>query len=158
QKIFARATAAKNDPQQIKSVIYQIKYAHTLSEDSRIEALSLVDSLIGHAAQPAAQILKSIRAELYHHYQQENRYRLYGRTELEVEDEKDVSTWSNSKLLDQIGKDYLASLENPELLKQTPVERYDAILLKGKNTRNLRPTLFDFLAHRALQFFTSTER
>ena len=33
-------------------------------------------------------------------------------------------------------------------------EPYDAIILKG-NVRHLRPGLYDLLAHRALEYFTS---
>ena len=49
---------------------------------------------------------------------------------------------------------YLASLENPELLKKTPVGDYDAVLLQG-NARELRPKMFDLLAWRALDYFRS---
>ena len=41
-------------------------------------------------------------------------------------------------------------------MKQTALEPYDAIILKG-NVRHLRPTLFDLLAHRALDYFESDE-
>ena len=37
------------------------------------------------------------------------------------------------------------------------LEPFDAIILKG-NVRNLRPTLFDLLAHRALDYFKNDER
>ncbi|HYC27500.1 MAG TPA: alpha-2-macroglobulin, partial [Chitinophagaceae bacterium] len=36
-------------------------------------------------------------------------------------------------------------------------EPYDAIIIKG-NTRHLRPTLYDLLAHRALEYFENDER
>ena len=42
-------------------------------------------------------------------------------------------------------------------MEQTKLEFYDAIIIKG-NVRHLRPTLFDLLAHRALDYFKSDEQ
>ena len=51
----------------------------------------------------------------------------------------------------------MASLKNEKLLQQTKLEPFDAIIIKG-NVRYLRPTLYDLLAHRALDYFKSDER
>ena len=44
------------------------------------------------------------------------------------------------------------------MLKETKLDGFDPIIVKGQNTRQLRPTLFDFLAHRALEYFMNDER
>src|SRR4029077_17771504 len=49
------------------------------------------------------------------------------------------------------------SIKNSSLLQQTKLISYDAIILKG-NVRHLRPTLFDLLTHRALDYFKNDER
>ena len=52
---------------------------------------------------------------------------------------------------------YLQSIQNEKLFQQTKLEPFDAIIVKG-NVRHLRPTLYDLLAHRALEYFKSDER
>src|SRR6185369_7124221 len=49
------------------------------------------------------------------------------------------------------------TVKNSSLLQQTNLTAYNAIILKG-NVRHLRPTLFDLLAHRALDYFENDER
>ena len=51
----------------------------------------------------------------------------------------------------------MISIKNSSLLQQTTLTAYNAIILKG-NVRHLRPTLFDLLAHRALDYFKNDER
>ena len=42
-------------------------------------------------------------------------------------------------------------------MQQAKLEPFDAIIVKG-NMRQLRPTLYDLLAHRALDYFKNDER
>ncbi len=56
----------------------------------------------------------------------------------------------------KISELYLQSIKEEKLLQQTKLEPFDAIIIKG-NVRHLRPTLFDLLAHRALDYFESDE-
>lgn len=44
-------------------------------------------------------------------------------------------------------------VKNDDLLKNTSLQNFEAILQKGTNTRQLRPTLYDLLAHRALNYY-----
>ncbi|MEO6732277.1 MAG: alpha-2-macroglobulin family protein [Ferruginibacter sp.] len=156
--IYNMAVKDNNDPQQIKSSIYQIKYRQLVEEDSRENNIFFIDTLIAKAKNPVKNILQSMQAEMFWQYMQNNRYKFYNRTKLIDEKSKDISTWSLDKLHATISRLYKASLANDELLKQTKLEGYDPIIIKGENTRQLRPTLFDFLAHRALQYFMNDER
>ncbi|MEO8961232.1 MAG: alpha-2-macroglobulin family protein [Ginsengibacter sp.] len=82
---------------------------------------------------------------------------MYQRTNTENFDKKDIATWTSDDLHHEIGELYVASLKDEKLLQQTKLDPFDAIILKG-NVRNLRPTLFDLLAHRALEYFKNDER
>src|SRR6185436_2457089 len=90
-------------------------------------------------------------------YFQQNRYKLYGRTNTADFNKNDIATWTADDLQKKTGELYLASLKNETLLQQIKLEPFDAIILKG-NVRNLRPALYDLLAHRALDYFKSDER
>ncbi|MEO6488887.1 MAG: alpha-2-macroglobulin family protein [Ferruginibacter sp.] len=156
-RIFDMATASGNQVQQVKSAMYQMKYRNLVEEDNKENNIFYVDTLISKTKAPARNILQSMQAELLLSYRQNNRYKFYNRTKLTEEKSRDITTWSLEKLNETISSVYKASLKNETALKNTPLNGLDAILEKGKNTRQLRPTLYDLLANRALNYFSSTE-
>jgi uncharacterized protein YfaS (alpha-2-macroglobulin family) len=156
--IYQQAVKDKNDPQQIKACMYLIKYRNMVEEDSRENNIFYVDTLIEQAKAPAKNILQSMQAQMFWQYLQNNRWKFYNRTALAEEKSKDIATWSLEKLHQTIARLYKASLSNDALLKSTRLEGFEAIIQKGESTRQLRPTLFDFLAHRALGYYANDER
>ncbi|MFZ1784830.1 MAG: alpha-2-macroglobulin family protein [Ferruginibacter sp.] len=155
--IYNLSVKEGNAAQQIKSCMYQIRYRNMIEEDSDENNIFFVDTLIAKADAPARNILQSMHAEMFWQYLQNNRWKFYDRTKLKEEKSKDISTWSIDKLYATISSLYTASLQGTSLLKNTKLDGIDAILIKGENTRQLRPTLYDFLAHRALAFFMNDE-
>jgi len=156
-KIFDAATKDGNEAQQVKAAMYQMKYRNLVEEDNRVNNIFYLDTLIARSKAPAKNILQSMQAELFLSYRQNNRYKLYDRTKLVDEKSKDITTWSIDKLNATITSLLKASLKNEAVLKTTSLIGLDAIIVKGINTRHLRPTLYDFLAHRALSYFMSSE-
>jgi uncharacterized protein YfaS (alpha-2-macroglobulin family) len=155
--IYKLAVKDNNDAQQIKSCMYQVKYRNMVEDDSHENNIFFLDTLISNAKAPAKNILQSMQAEVLWKYLQNNRWKFYDRTKLTEEKNKDISTWSMEKIHAVITKLYKSSLQNDALLKSTALDAYDPIIIKGTNTQALRPTLFDFLAHRALEYFMSDE-
>lgn len=160
-EIYNSAQNQHNDPQQIKALIYRMKYDDQVEEDGLKGNISEVEYLLRHATQPARSVLQSMQAEMYWHYWQGNRYRLYSQTNLDqpvAAADADIGTWTAQQLQAKIAALYAASIEESELLKHTRLDAFAAIILPGKNTAALRPTLYDLLAHRALDYFESDER
>ncbi|UEG51270.1 alpha-2-macroglobulin [Ferruginibacter lapsinanis] len=155
--IYTLAIKDKNDAQQIKSCMYQIKYRNMMEEDSRENNIFLIDTLIAKAKAPAKNILQSMQAEMFWQYLQNNRWKFYSRTKLAEEKSNDITTWSIDKIHATISELYISSIANDALLKKTRLEGLEAIIIKGENTRQLRATLFDFLTHRALSYFMTDE-
>lgn len=156
-KIYAMAKLEKKEAQQIKALLYQMALKQEKEEDALIKNILQIEKEIGLATGASKAILNSIAAETYWTYFQENRYRLYDRTETVDFKKNDISTWSVGDFHQKITQLYLASVKDEKLLQQTKLESYDPIILKG-NVRHLRPTLFDLLAHRALEYFKNDER
>jgi uncharacterized protein YfaS (alpha-2-macroglobulin family) len=157
EQIFADAIKTNNDPQQIKAAMHIMKYRNMVEEDNQQKNIFYVDTLIAKTKAPAKNVLLSMQAQLFQSYKEQHRYQLYNRTALTEEKGNDITTWSITKLNEKISSLYKASLKNEDLLKTTKLDALDVIIEKGKNTRSLRPTLYDFLAHRALDYFMSTE-
>ncbi|HWJ29131.1 MAG TPA: MG2 domain-containing protein, partial [Flavisolibacter sp.] len=157
KKIYSRAKKEGQDAQVIKSLVYMIGLQQETRENNLQQAIQDVDKEIAGSREPVASILKSLEANLFWQYLQQNRYQLYDRTNTVGFNKEGIATWTLEDLHKKISDLYLQSIKNEQLLKDTKLERYDAIIIKG-NTPYLRPTLFDLLAHQALEYFKNDER
>ncbi|HEY5406654.1 MAG TPA: alpha-2-macroglobulin, partial [Ginsengibacter sp.] len=156
-KIYTAAKKDNNDPQVIKALLYKITLKQNIEEDAAVKSIDSLTIEIASAKEPAKSILESITAQMYWNYFQQNRYQLYQRTNTVNFDKKDIATWTADDLHKKIGELFVASVKDKNLLQQTKLDQFDAILIKG-NVRYLRPTLYDLLAHEALAYFKSDEQ
>jgi len=156
-KIYETAKKENNDPQIIKALLYRITLGRNLEENANVKSIALIEKEIQSSKQPAASILNSILAEMYWNFLQQNRYKLYNRTQTVDFKKDDILTWGIQDLHKKIGDLYRASIKEEKLLQQTKLGPLDAIIIKG-NVRYLRPTLYDLLAHRGLDYFKNDER
>ena len=157
KKIYALAKKENQDAQVIKALIYMTGLQSQNRENNEMLSIREIEAEIITSKQPVTAILKNILAEVYWNYFQEHRWQLYSRTKTYNYQKYDITSWDAEDFHKKISELYLQSLQNEKLLQQTKVETFDAIVIKG-NTRNLRPTLFDLLAHRAIDYFSSSER
>ncbi len=157
QKIYERAKKEKNNAQLTKALIYQVHLNIPSTENGAEESIRKVEAEIQTAQPPVRYILQSVAAGMYWQYLQNNRWKLYNRTNTAAVNKEDVATWTVVDLNEKISTLYLASIEDEKLLRQTRLEAYEPVIIKG-NTRKLRPTLYDLLAHRALNYFENDER
>ncbi|HUP11347.1 MAG TPA: MG2 domain-containing protein, partial [Niastella sp.] len=126
-------------------------------EDAVKKNILQLETEIAASKEPVKAVLQSVAAQKYWSWFQRYRWQLYNRTQTVNFQKDDLATWSSDDFHKKIGELYLASLSNEKLLQQTKLEPFDAIIIKG-NVRHLRPTLFDLLAHRALDYFKNNER
>lgn len=156
-KIYSQAKADNNDPQVIKALIFRIDLQQSFEEDATVNAIKDFEKEILLNKEPARSILYSVTAGLYWNYFQQNRYRFYQRTNTVNFKKDDIQTWTIDDFVNKTAELYLASISKDALLKNTKLETFDPVINKG-NSRHLRPTLYDLLAHRALTFFENDER
>ncbi|MGC4036780.1 MAG: hypothetical protein QM764_12545 [Chitinophagaceae bacterium] len=158
KKIYtlAKKGGSTQDAQVIKSLVYIANLQQETREDDQQAAIKEFENEIAGSKEPAASILKSLLAEMYWNYFQQNRWKLYDRTNTTQFKKEDITTWTTDDLHKKIAELYLASIKDEKLLQQTNLTSFDAIIIKG-NVRKLRPTLFDLLAHRALDYFKNDE-
>ena len=157
EKIYALAKKEGRDAQMIKALVYKMQLNEKLSEEAQKGSIQLLDKEIRTAAEPVKSILTSLLAERYYQYFQQHRYQFYNRTQTQNFQKDDIATWGITDFHAKTGALYLASIQNEKLLQQTGLQSYDAIIIKG-NMRALRPTLYDLLTHKALDYFQSDER
>lgn len=156
KQLYTKAREEQKHDELIKIIIYQAKYESQITEEANVQVIKNIENQIGQVEEPAKSILQSILADFYWQYYENNRYKFSQRTEtMELEDD-DITSWDIRRLVNEISDRYLASLSEEEILKKTRIEDYNEILIQG-NSRDVRPTLYDFLAHRALDFFSNEE-
>lgn len=155
--IYNAAKKENNYTQVIKALLYKMNLNEEISEQSKYENIALLEKEVTAAKEPAKSILNSIAASSYWNYLQQNRWKFYNRTATVNYKKEDLATWDINDLNEKISSLFLASIQNNDILKNTSLEPYDAIIIKG-NVRYLRPTLYDLLAHRALDYFKNDEQ
>ena len=156
--ISKKANKENNTSQKIKALLYSSKYAMTLEEDAQLKIITNFNTQIKEASFPTKNILESYLANLYWQYFQQNRYQFYNRTNTESKvNSKDFRTWDLTTLFYEINLHFSNSLSNTKKLQESPISEYSTILNKQKKSDLFRPTLFDILAHTALDFYKSNE-
>ena len=156
--IYAKAEKEKNSPQLIKSLIYKSKFLIVLEENAQLKVIESFKNHISKSSYPTKNILQNILANLYWQYFNENRYTIYNRTKSEKKvDEIDFRTWDLNTLFEEIHTHFNVSLENTDQLQKVAIHDFESILHIQKGSKTYRPTLYDFLANNALDFYKSSE-
>ncbi len=156
--IYQIAKTENNTGQLVKSVIYQMKLTDYKEENAFVKNLIKINEEIKTAQFPVKPLLHSMLADMYWQYYQNNRWKYNNRTETVNLKEDDIETWGLEKIVKETITQYQASLIEKEKLKLENIKIYDDIISRGNEEgRALRPTLYDFLANRAIDFYMSEE-
>ncbi len=154
EKLYARAKRENNPSQIIKTIIYRGKYESQLEEDGFVNALNKVEAEIKSAQSPTKEILHSILGEMYSNYADNNAYQFQNRTETLEFDNQDIRTWSLEQILKSADDHYRKSVAITT--RNIAIENLDDITNgQQANDANIRPTVYDFLTHRAIRFFVN---
>jgi len=152
EKVYAAAKQDKQEAQLVRAIIYK-NYLQELDDDRDInKTISGLENEINIAPPRIVSLLKSIEAEQLWQYLQDRLYQIENRTRITGDSSADILTWTASRFRKKIRSLYLASLDDQSLLQKTRLEEFNPVLVRG-NARDLRPTLFDLLAWRALDYF-----
>lgn len=157
ENIYSIAKKEKNEGQLLKAMLYRFSWQEANAEDGAKNKILQLEKEISVTEQPARSILQSITASAYHDYYNNHRWDILKRTSTKNFEKKDIDTWSSDDFHKKISQLYLASIKEKALLQNTNPEQFEAVIIKG-NTPKLRPTLFDLLAFRALEYFGNDER
>ncbi|HEX7415488.1 MAG TPA: hypothetical protein VF411_15715, partial [Bacteroidia bacterium] len=155
--IYQKAKSESNGAQLLKALLNQSKFQNYKEENSLQKTIERFSQEAASNKLPVKQVVQSILAEAYWNYYSANRWQIQQRSKLEVKG-NDLATWDLSAITQACLKNYLLSLSQADSLKQVKVDLYEPIIAGGTlDSRKLRPTLYDFLVHRAINFFKNSE-
>ena len=157
ENIFEDARKNKNTEQIIKSLIYIFKNGNHFKEYSLSSTCTKLDSLAKVSSFPESAIMHMMLADYYWAYYKRNRWKIFKRTNTVNFENNDINTWTVDVIADKIIKEYDAALSNQAELEKIPVKNLKELIIEGSTQRDLRPTLYDFIAHKAFDMFSNNE-
>lgn len=123
----------------------------------KVDAARAADVKIAEAPEPMVPILRALSASLYYNYYQFNRWQILSRTDVALEEDEDAATWGLDRLLREIDGRFQEALKDKEVIQAVPIATFDGLLDEGELEPELRPTLYDFIAHQANEFYCLEE-
>ncbi|MBI3511024.1 MAG: hypothetical protein HY064_10205 [Bacteroidetes bacterium] len=156
-QILDKAKADHNNAQIVKALMHRYLYSDAFQENSKEFAIYDLQNEMKTAKYPLAPVLHSMLGSLYWEYYQRNRWQFQQRSQTVNFQNDSINTWDLTHLVDMAMKEYRLSVIPADSLMRTHEDVYDAVITEGNVSRDLRPTLYDFLAHRAVDFFSAEE-
>lgn len=153
-QILKQAVLDQNSPQVIKALIHQGKYDLVLDWENDTTVFNNLLKMVERSENAAERsVLHSMLGELYLQYYQKDGWTIDQRTELGDLVPDDMKEWTRGILFNKVVDHLNASLAEQKELEQVKVEAYADVILLGKDSRTYYPTLYDFLARRAIEVF-----
>ena len=147
--------SAQQTPKEIASILSKLERDYQQYDNGADTVyLNISRQIEAQRGNPANEaVWHSCMATFLGNYYQENRYRILERTPVEGAVPADLNVWDLQTLVKQIVYHYQQSLRNEDFLKRIPIRDW-APLLDSVISEPYRPTLYDFLAFRALDFLS----
>ena len=158
EPIVAGAMQDKAYAEAVKAIAQRIALQGAIEGNKPEEKIARMKAEIAQSPPEMAPVLNAILANWYWHYFQQNRWRFMQRTATAQAPGDDFTTWDLPRILAEIDAQFTKALAAEAVLKATPIAAYDALLERGTAPDSYRPTMFDFLAHNALEFYTAGEQ
>ncbi|MFT3879425.1 MAG: MG2 domain-containing protein [Gemmatales bacterium] len=157
EPIIQSALEEKAYPEAIKAIASRIAYEGMIQGNKPEERITRMKAEIAKAPAEMKPVMEAILAQWYWHYFMHNRWRFMQRTSTAAAPSEDFTTWDLSRLFKEIDNQFAKALSNEEELKKIPIKEYDSLIEKGTFPDSYRPTLYDFVAFEALNFYGSGE-
>lgn len=157
KSLYLNAKKENNTVQVIKCLIYRLSLEEKINEANPNKNVNTLEAEILTTKDISTKsILYALLAHQYQIYFNNHRWQFYNRSNTTGYKKTDIATWSTDDFRVAITKYYQQSIAAATLLQKIKLSAFDAIIIKG-NARKLRPTLYDLLAHEALDYFKTGE-
>jgi hypothetical protein len=156
--IITAAVRDKAWPEAVRAIAKRISLEGNIQGNKPEEKITRLEAEIPKVPAEARPVMHAVLAHWYWHYFQQNKWRFMQRTQTAEPPGKDFTTWALPQLFAGIGKQFDAALAAEKTLKATPIGDWDGLIEKGTMPDAYRPTLYDFVAYQALEFWASGEQ
>ncbi len=158
EPIIQGALAEKAYPEAVRAIARKISLEGNIQGHKPEEKIIRLEAELAKAPAEARPVMEAILAHWYWQYYQQNRWRFMQRTETAAAPGTDFTMWDLPRLFAEIDRHFQAALAAGESLRKTPVSDWRGLLVRGTMAEAWRPTLYDFLAHQAIAFYSAGEQ
>ncbi|MBV5283438.1 MAG: hypothetical protein JZU53_13515 [Paludibacter sp.] len=152
EAILEQAQKEKNSPEVIKAMVYKMRFTLEKNPDEAPALIKDFEAFTKQSTEPAEKaLLHSMTADLYAQFYQKDQWTINNRTVVTGFVPEDIKEWTKNIYFDKISKHLAASMDNATVLQQTDALKFVALLEKGADSKELQPTLFDFLGNRRIE-------
>ncbi len=142
----------------LRALSQKVVIEATIQGNKPEEKVKRLQAEFANADKTTRPLLQAILAQWYWQYYKRNSWRFMNRTRTDKMSEKDFTTWDLPKIFREIDSLYANILKEKNRLTKIQTENFIGFLENGSLPTELRPTLYDFIAHEALTFYTSAEQ
>jgi len=148
QEIMTDARTLGHTDHIIKGLNYRGLYLQSQEEQGYQSAVQMYLEEYERQSGVAKPMIASMIGELYASYVQNNYWRMANRSEVAGDEGTDMGLWSPGRYYAEADRWYILSMDQPTILQSESTADWSLILTAMDNTENLRPSLYDVLAHR----------
>ena len=156
--IYQSAIADKDYDEAIRAVCRKYQIQSQIEGGDQAVSIKLLQKEIDQYPEAIQPVLKSILANWYWNYYQQNRWQFMQRTQTSVPPSDDFATWDLNRILDEADKLFTAALADRVALQKIAIQDYAELLDAGTIPDSYRPTLYDFIAFEAVNFYGLAEQ
>lgn len=151
--ILQRARRDGREAQQLKALYWIGLASDELHDDAAKRQTALLERELGSARGARKALLHGMLGNYYWNYLQQNRWKLHDRRS---SGGTDIDTWSADDLHRVIARHLRLSLSDANALQAIRTRDWQPVVARGARP-SLRPTLYDLMAHAALDYFTRAD-
>lgn len=157
QAIFIQAQKEGNSVQVIKSLIYKSNFRQAYEEEALKKSIGEISEILSTSNGIEKALLSIALSDLYQQYYQRNQWDIRGCLQVSGRVPKDLEAWSQENFREEKEKLISAALAEEKLLMKSPSEPWKEIFQDQENDYKTFPTLFDFVAWKAIAFYSASE-
>jgi uncharacterized protein YfaS (alpha-2-macroglobulin family) len=158
EPIIEATLAEKAYAEAIKAISTKIALEGNIEGNRPEEKIIRMRKAIETSPDEMKPVMEAILANWFWHYFQQNRWQFLERTQTESSPGDDFTTWSLPQILAEVDNQFDKAFAHSDILKAATVESYEKLLDQPNSKEAARPTLFDVVAHNALEFYAAGEQ
>lgn len=158
RQISGEARGEKAFPEAIRALGWALSLEAQIEGFQPVEGIRKLQAEIPQWPEEARPMMEVILARWYWNFFQMNRWRFSQRTRTDGVSGDDPMTWDLARILEEIDRHFSAALRAADRLRAVPVKDWDGLLKPGALPDEYRPTLYDFVAKEALEFYQAGEQ
>ena len=158
ETVYQSALADKAYPEAIRAMCQKISVEASINQPAVPFAIKKMIARADEVPDELKPITNAILANWFHQYFRQNRWRFAQRSQTAGTASDDFETWNLRRILQEIDGAFSTALAAKDTLKTIPVGDYEQLLQKGTVDDAHRPTMFDFIANEAINFYALDEQ